>query len=321
MERVKQPVGQNKISVVVPVRNEEENVQEFTERIRGVLDKTAFPWQVIFVEDSSTDRTVELIQDICAKDKRFCAVFLTRSFGHHQALSAGIDFADGDHIILMDGDLQHPPELIPTLLKHYSQGYDMVYAKRRGREEGVIKHLGSRILNLVLNFLSDYPIDLNTSVFRIFSRRLADTLSLMRERNRFLTGMLSWPGFETKEVIFDEHSRKRGQTKYSFAQLVEQGITAAISFTTKPLKLGIYLGLLSATLSFFIGAYYIVRFFLIGIPVQGFTSIIVAIFLVGGVILVVLGIIGEYIGNIFIEVKARPLYVVQRTLNIERGGE
>lgn len=309
------------LSVIVPVRDEEEVLPEFIRRTQSALEQTKFDWQIVFVEDSSTDRTVQIIHEACERDSRFCAVFLTRSFGHHEALSAGLDFASGDHIVIMDGDLQHPPEFILTLLDTYQQGYDMVSAKRKGRESGIVKPLGSALINALLSLLSDYPVDLNSSIFRIFSRAVADTVRSMEERNRFLTGMLSWPGFRTMEILFDESPRERGETKYTFGALVEQGLNAVTSFTTKPLRLGIYLGFVSAAASFLIGGYYILQYFIIGIVVEGFTSIIVGIFLMGGMILLVLGIIGEYIGKIFIETKARPLYVVRSSLNLDRRSD
>ena len=305
------------LNVIVPVRDEEKSLPEFILRSQRVLDTAGYQWKIVFVEDSSTDRTVELLQDICDRDPRFSAIFLTRSFGYHEALSAGLDFATGDHIVIMDGDLQHPPETIPDLLTRYREGFDMVVAKRRRREAGILKPAGSFLINSLLRILSDYPVDLNSSIFRIFSRSVANTVQSMEERNRFLTGLLNWSGFKTAEILFDEQPRQKGQTKYTFTSLVEQGLNAVTSFTTKPLRLGIYLGFISAMMSFFIGAYYILRYFIIGIAVEGFTSIIVGIFFMGGVNLVVLGIIGEYIGNIFIEIKARPLYVVRSTLNLE----
>jgi glycosyltransferase involved in cell wall biosynthesis len=311
--------GDNTVSVIVPVRDEAENIREFCGRIKEVLENTGFQWEVIFIEDSSTDGTVELIHEICHKDDRFRAIFLTRNFGHHEAITAGIDFACGAHIITMDGDLQHPPEVIPTLLANYLPEIDMVCAKRREKEP-LVKNIGSKLVNHLMTSLSDDPIALNSSGFRIFSRRIGDTVKSMHERRRFISGMLSWPGFRTKEIMFDEQPRRYGKTKYDFKKMVQLGLNAVTSFSVKPLRFAIYFGFLCSTFSFVIGIYYILTYFLIGITVQGFTAIIVAIFFMGGVILLVLGILGEYIGNIFIEVKARPLYVVEKTLNVDKRG-
>jgi len=317
MEGKREPEIQNKmLSVVVPVRDEELNIRPFYERIKNVLEKTGFVWEVIFVEDSSTDKTVKMIHQVCSLDKRFCSIFLTRSFGHHEAFTAGIDHARGDHIVMMDGDLQHPPEFIPRLIEAYEQGYDMVYAKRTTRES-FVKDKGSKVINKIINFLSDYPIDLNSSIFRIFNRQVANTFIAMREHGRFITGMLSWPGFNTKAISFEEAPRVLGRTKYSYAKMVDLAWKGMISFSVKPLRIGHYLGLLSALISFLIGLFYILQYLVVGIPVQGFTAIVVSLFFIGGLILLVLGIIGQYIGNIFVEIKGRPLYVVSRTLNID----
>jgi dolichol-phosphate mannosyltransferase len=305
------------LSVIVPVRNEEQNITIFCRRITGVLETTPLKWQVIFVEDSSTDRTVERIYEICDRDDRFCAIFLTRSFGHHEAFTAGIEYAKGDLIIMMDGDLQHPPEIIPKLLEVYDKGYDMVYA-RRSTKQPFVKQLGSNIINMLMALLSDYPIDLTSSVFRIFSRRAADTLISMRERRRFITGMLSWPGFKTTAITFEEAARERGKTKYNFGRMLDLAFSGFTSFSVKPLRLGIYLGFMTSSVSFLIGFYYMMKYLIVGAGVPGFTSIVVVMFFLGGLILFVLGIIGEYIGNIFTEIKARPLYVVNKTLNIEK---
>lgn len=304
------------VSVVVPVRDEEPNIRPFCSRIKNVLEQVASDWEVIFIEDSSTDDTVQLIQEIGLADPRFCAIFLTRSFGHHEAFTAGIEHARGEHIIMMDGDLQHPPEFIPELVRVYVQGYDMVYAERKGKES-FVKNLGSITINALMRLLSDAPIDLNTSIFRIFSRQVADTLISMREHGRFITGMLSWPGFKMRAVPFTESPRESGKTKYGFRRLVNLSWYAITSFSVKPLRIGIYMGFLSSFMSLFAVLYYIVKYILYDVPVAGFTAIIVAIFFMGGMILFVLGIIGEYLGNVFMEVKDRPLYVVYRTFNIK----
>ncbi len=315
-EKEKERIRHEMLSIIVPVRNEEPNIIPFYERSKKVLKETGFEWEIVFVEDSSTDQTVEIIQQICAADKRIRAILLTRSFGHHEAFTAGIDHSRGDHVIMMDGDLQHPPEFIPKLIHVYLEGYDMVYAKRVTRQP-FIKEIGSKGINRLINFFSDYPIDLNSSIFRIFSRQVADTFISMREHGRFITGMLGWPGFKTKSVDFEEAPRASGQTKYSYAKMVDLAWKGVISFSVKPLRLGRYLGLLSASISFLIGLFYLFQYLFVGIPVQGFTAIVVSLFFIGGLILLVLGIIGEYIGNIFVEMKNRPLYVVQRRINME----
>jgi dolichol-phosphate mannosyltransferase len=303
------------ISVVVPVRDEEKNIPVLCERLENVLNNTKMTWEIIFIEDSSVDNTKALICGICKRNSNFKAIFLTRSFGHHEAFSAGIEHANGDHIVMMDGDLQHPPEVIDDLLRVYKQGYDMVYAKRTTKE-GFIKQIGSSVINYLMNKLSDFPINLNSSIFRIFSRRIADHIINMPERKRFLVGMLTWQGYKTAEIEFEEHKRTFGKTKYSLKRMIELSMNAITSFTVKPLRFGIYIGFLTSISSFAVGSYYILKYLVVGIPVEGFTSVIVLVLLLSGVILFFLGIIGEYIGNIFTEIKGRPLYIIDKKVNL-----
>jgi dolichol-phosphate mannosyltransferase len=221
----------DKISIVIPVRNEEQNIEELCKRIVKSMDN--LNWELIFVEDSSTDKTKEKIYKICEVDKRFKGVFLTRTFGTQEAFTAGIALAIGDHIVTMDGDLQHPPEVIPDLIKCYSKGYDFVYAKRTTKEP-FFKDISSKFVNKAMNFLSDYTIDLNTSVFRIFSRRVADTLLSMKEINPILPGMMAWTGFNGTNIFFKEDRRKFGRTKFNFSRMFFMALKALTSFSTKP---------------------------------------------------------------------------------------
>jgi len=302
------------ISLIIPVRNEEKNIQRLCDRVIKSLEK--YEWEIIFVEDSSTDTTRDAIFKAASIDKRIKAVFLTRSFGTQEAFTAGITISKGDHIVMMDGDLQHPPEVIPELIKHYSQGYDVVYAKRSTKEP-FFKDISSKVLNKLMRLLSDYAIDLNTSIFRIFSRRVADTILSMKENGRILTGMIAWTGFKSMHIYFEEDSRKYGVTKFSFARMLALAVNSLISFSIKPLRFAVFIGLISSCLSFFVGAYYITKYFIFGISVAGFASIIVSMFFIAGLILFFMGIIGEYIGSIFIEIKGRPLYIIDKTINIK----
>jgi glycosyltransferase involved in cell wall biosynthesis len=307
---------QGRLSIVIAVRNEERSLPELYSRLVCVLDDIGLEWELILVEDSSTDRTVEVIGELGQRDPRVKAVFLTRSFGHHMAITAGLDHAQGDHFLLMDGDLQHRPEDIPKLFDWYFRGFDIVYAKRVSRQP-LVKQLGSQCINYLANWLSDYPIDLNSGMFRVFSRRVKDQLQSMREQSRFLVGMISWLGYPARAVEIEEDPRPYGTTKYGLARMAELAINYVISFSTRPLRLATYLGLAAATASILMGIYYLVRQLISGVTVTGWPTIIVTLSLLGGMILLVLGIIGEYLGRIYIEIQHRHLYVVGSVMNLE----
>lgn len=310
------------VSVVVAVRNEEKSIPELHERLARVFEQLGLDWELVFVEDSSTDGTVEVIRDLGRRDPRVRAVFLTRSFGHHLAITAGLDHARGDHFVLMDGDLQHRPEDIPRLLEPYFQGYSVV-SGRRTTKQTPLKELGSRCINSLANRLSDYPIDLNSGMFRVFSRQVKDRLQTMRERSRFLVGMINWLGFATTEVEIGEDPRRYGETKYHLGRMVELAINYIVSFSTRPLRLATYLGLATAFASLLMGLYYVFRQLFVGGNLAGWPTLIVTVSMLGGMILFVLGIVGEYVGKMYIELQGRHLYVVDRVMNVaevEAGG-
>jgi len=307
-----------KISVVIAVRNEEQALPELYRRLKTVLDDVGLEWELILVEDSSTDRTVAVIRQLGASDPRVKALLLTRSFGHHIAITAGLDHATGDHFILMDGDLQHRPEDIPKLLDPYFQGHPIVYAKRTTPQQW-LKQVGSSLINSLANRLSDYPIDLNSGMFRVFSKQVKDDLQQMREHSRFLVGMISWLGYPAFEVPISEDARAYGQTKYSLTRMAELAINYVTSFSTRPLRLATYLGLITALMSILMGLYYLIRQIAFGVPISGWPTLIITLSLLGGIILLVLGIIGEYVGRIYVEMQERHLYVVAGVVNLEDG--
>jgi len=306
---------QGRISVISAVRNEERALPELYDRLSRVLDQVGLDWELILVEDSSTDRTVAVIHQLGMRDPRVKGILLTRSFGHHLAVTAGLDHASGDHLILMDGDLQHRPEDIPKLLDSYFEGYDVVYAKRT-TPQSPLKQLGSDCINSLANRLSDQPIDLNSGMFRVFSKRVNDHLQGMRERSRFLVGMISWLGYPTHEVDIGTDPRPYGTTKYSLRRMSELAVNYITSFSTRPLRLATYLGLCAASASMAMGMYYLVQQMIFGVHVSGWPTLIVTISLLGGMILFVLGIIGEYLGKIYIELQHRHLYVVRDRINL-----
>lgn len=305
---------------MVAVRDEENAIPRFYERMRSVLDDVGLEWEIVFVEDSSTDNTVSILRKLGEEDQRVKALFLTRGFGHHAAITAGLDSVTGDHIVLMDGDLQHRPEDIPRLLQSYFAGYEIVYGKRSSRPP-FIKHVGSVGINYVANRLSDYPIDLNSGMFRVFSRRVNQELSAMEERSRFLQGMMSWLGFPSSKVPIEEDPRTTGNTKYGLKEMAELAITYILSFSTRPLRMATYFGLLIAFISVVSAAFYLIQALAVGVPVSGFPTLVITLSGIGGTILFSLGIIGEYLGKLYMEVQGRPLYVVAEAMNLKEPAD
>lgn len=304
------------ISVIVAIRNEEQALPELYERLARVLEEVGLDWELILVEDSSTDGTVGVIRELGRRDKRVKAILLTRSFGHHVAITAGLDHAGGDHFVLMDGDLQHRPEDIPKLLEPYFEGYPIVYAKRITRQP-FLKQLGSDCINYIVNRLADHPLDLNSGMFRVFSKEVRDDLLAMRERSRFLVGMMSWLGHTACEVPIREEARLYGETKYGLGRMVELAINYLTSFSTRPLRLATYVGFTIALGSILMSIYYLMRVLFLGASVSGWPTLMITLTMLGGVILLVLGIIGEYVGRIHIEMQRRQLYVVANVMNLE----
>jgi dolichol-phosphate mannosyltransferase len=304
------------ISVVIAVCNEEAVIFELYNRLSMVLDDINLSWEIIFVEDSSIDRTSEYIRKLCKEDNRIRAMFLTRSFGHHNAITAGLYRAKGDHIIIMDGDLQHKPEDISRLFNEYIKGYDVVYCQRVTRQSW-LKQKGSDILNYITNSLSDSKISINSGIFRIFSKRVKDDICSMKEVGRFITGMISWLGYPTTVINIHEDKRKAGKTKYSIFKLVNLFAYAIISFSTKPLLFATYVGFAISAVTFIWGAIFLVFSIFNGTELPGYKSLILSIFFLGGLTLFVLGIIGHYLSVMYMQLQGRPLYVVKDMLNID----
>ncbi len=302
------------ISVVIPVRDEETIIRELYERIAKVLDDYSLLWELLLIEDSSIDQTAERIKEIAAQDVRVKALFLTRNFSHHIAVTAGLDCASGDHIVIMDGDLQHRPEDIPKLLDVYFNGFDNVIGKRITQQPGM-KQIGSNIVNLLVNKLSDYPINLKSGMFRVISKEVNNHLYTMREKSRFLAGMIDWLGFPTAEVDIKLNPRKKGKTKYKFRNSSSLALNWIFSFSTRPMRIAIYIGSTIASIGLFWGFIYIFLALFYEKPFPGYPSIFVSILFLGGLIILLIGILAEYIARIFIEQQNRPLYIVRDKLN------
>lgn len=307
-------------SLVIPVCNEEENIRELHRRIAAVMDGICRAegyhdaYEIILVDDGSKDSSWSIIQELHEKDPRVKGISFSRNFGHHMAITAGMDYASGKTVILMDGDLQDPPEEIPKLWDRLKQGYDLVYGIRKERKDSFAKRFPSAFFWWFINRLSGIEIPRNQSLLRIFDKKVLDVLNTMREHARFIHGMIAWTGFKTCLEEIDHAPRTKGITKYNVIRLFRLAFNAVTAFSTVPLRLATYLGILSAGIGFFYGIYFLYKKIFLGIPVLGYASIIVAVLFVGGVQLLILGIMGEYLGRVYQEVQKRPLYIVKDRL-------
>jgi polyisoprenyl-phosphate glycosyltransferase len=299
------------ISVVVPAYNEQEVLPLFYERLVRVMDRLNTRWELLFVNDGSTDATLQAIERLRCADERVGVVNLTRNFGKEIALSAGLDHCTGDAVIVMDADLQDPPEVIPQLVDGWVEGYDMVYAQRVSRDADTwLKRTTGALFYRVLRQVAGVTIPENTGDFRLLSRRCVDALNQLREQHRFMKGLFAWVGFRQKAVPYRREARPVGSTKWNYWKLWNFSIEGITSFTVAPLTIATYLGITTAGAAFTYGLWTIYKTLRYGDPVQGYPSLMVVIAFLGGVQLITLGIIGEYLGRVFNEAKHRPLYLV-----------
>jgi polyisoprenyl-phosphate glycosyltransferase len=308
------------ISVVVPLYNEEANVPELLRRITAIMDRVTAAhgetYEIVAVNDGSRDGTLAVLRAARSAQPRLVVVDLSRNFGHQIAATAGLETARGDAVVLMDGDLQDPPELIEGFLERWREGYDVVYATRKTRRgESFFKVLTARVFYRTIRRLTNVAIPVDTGDFRLMSRRVVDALALAREKNRFLRGLVSWVGYKQIGIEYERDARLSGETKYPFSKMLRFAIDGITSFSEIPLRLATYLGFCVSAFAFFYSILVIVLKIL-GYNEPGYTSMMVAILFLGGVQLITIGIAGEYIGRIYDEVKARPLYLLS---SVERG--
>lgn len=302
-----------RITIVVPVYNEAGILPELTRRIDSVISRLPeFEWELLCVDDGSTDNSAAVLESMAQQHSWLRVLFLSRNFGHQTAITAGIDHASGDAVILMDGDLQDPPEVIPELLDRWQQGFDVVTARRKRRNgESAFKLATAFLFYRTLRLLSDTSIPVDTGDFRLMSRKVVDALKAMPERSRFLRGMVSWAGFKHTEVEYERSERMSGETKYTFVKMLRLATNGILSFSRVPLQLILGLGLLFSAVSFVGILAVLYETLVLHTTVRGWSSLMSAILFMGGVQLVCLGMIGSYVGRIFDEVRARPLYFVQ----------
>ncbi|NCU17694.1 glycosyltransferase family 2 protein [Pallidibacillus pasinlerensis] len=307
------------ISIVVPMYFEEEVAEECYKRLTHVMTTNKFNYELVFVNDGSTDRTLDILVELASKDENVKVINFSRNFGHQNAVTAGIDFAKGDAIVIIDADLQDPPELIPDLVAKWREGFDVVYAKRKKRKgETWFKLLTAKWFYKFLNYMSDIEIPKDTGDFRLIDRKVAAVFRKMTERNRFIRGMISWIGFKQTYIEYERDERFAGETKYPLKKMLKFASDGIIAFSTKPLRIVTWIGFYSVVLSFLVLLYsLVVKLFDLGDVQAGWTSIMVAITFFGGVQLLGLGIVGQYIARIYDESKNRPVYIVKDVYNVE----
>jgi dolichol-phosphate mannosyltransferase len=301
------------LSIVAPVYNEQELVEQFVARAAAAA--ADYDYELVMVNDGSSDRTPELLDRIASSDRRVRVIHLSRNFGHQAALTAGLEHAAGDVVAMIDADLQDPPELIPDMVAQWSQGADVVYAVREQREgETPFKLATASVFYRLFDKLAQVNLEPNSGDFRLLDRRALDALLTMTERSRFLRGMTVWVGFNQTAVSYEREARQAGETKYTLSRMLRFSLDAIASFSHLPLQLATYAGLLSAGVAF-IAIPVVLALRLFGSYLPGFSSITIAVLLLGGIQLIALGVIGEYVGRIYDEVKHRPLYIVREERN------
>jgi glycosyltransferase involved in cell wall biosynthesis len=310
--------GDVELSVVVPVYNEEQNLDYLFERLTSVLNRLNMTYEIVCVNDGSKDNTIERLIEHHQENPAIKVVNLSRNYGKEIALSAGLDYTTGDAVVPIDADLQDPPELIADLVAKWREGYDVVLATRRSRQgESWIKRLTANAFYRIIDRISHVPIPRDTGDFRLIDRRVVDAIKQLPERNRFMKGLFAWVGFKQTSILYDRPSRYKGETTWNYWRLWNFALDGITSFSFIPLKVWSYIGLLVAIPAFFYASFLVIRTVLFGVDLPGYASIMVAVLFLGGVQLVSLGVLGEYLGRVYEEVKGRPLYLVRESYGFD----
>lgn len=309
-----------KLTIVVPAFNEQDVLPELYRRLTAVVDTLNASLELVFVNDGSTDNTLSVLDGLKARDQRIAIVDLSRNFGKEVAMTAGLDHAHGDAVVIIDADLQDPPELIPQLIQHWRDGFDVVYARRTSRAgESVLKKTTAHIFYRLMQRLSRVQIPPDTGDFRLLSRRAVEALSGLREQHRFMKGLFAWIGYPQTAVFYERAARHQGKSKWNYRGLWNFALEGITSFSTLPLHVATYLGLVTAFSAFFFGLFIVADTLLFGNPVPGYPSLLVVVLFLGGIQLMALGVIGEYLGRMFDETKRRPLYLLKGYLPAENA--
>ncbi len=302
------------LSVVIAVYNEENNINILYERLSKVVKKLNLSYEFIFINDKSIDKSLEKIKKLSKDDNAVIYIDFSRNFGHQIALTAGLDYAKGDKIVIIDADLQDPPELIEDMYKKMGQGYNVVYAKRKTRKgDSFIKKFTAKMFYRLLSKVSSVDIPLDAGDFRIIDRKIADVLKQMNEQNKYIRGQIAWAGFKQGYIEYDRNERNTGKTGYSYKKMIRFALDGITSFSDAPLKFATFLGFTVVIIVFLIMLYALYSRFILHNYVQGWTSTILTVLFLGGVQLISIGIIGEYISRIAANVRKRPMYIVNET--------
>lgn len=309
------PTKNPTLSIIVPMHNEAEVLPSFFDRIIPILDEVG-NWEMICIDDGSNDDTWPMLEAMNNSNSKVKLISFSRNFGKEAALTAGLDHAKGDAVIPIDADLQDPPEMIPVMVEKWRDGYDVVLATRETRDEGWLKRNSALAFYKIIGKTSNIDIPKNTGDYRLMSRKVVDVINKMTERTRFMKGIFAWPGFKTATILFDRPERAAGETKWSYFKLWRFALDGIFSFTSFPLRVWTYIGAMISLISFIYGSVLIIRTLLYGADLPGYASIMVVILFLGGIQLLSLGIIGEYVGRIYRESKNRPIYVVDETRDL-----
>jgi polyisoprenyl-phosphate glycosyltransferase len=305
------------ISIIVPVFNEEEVLPELYRAVAEAMQQVDIPFELILVNDGSTDRSLDIMLDLREKDLKVEVIELSRNFGHQMAIMAGLEYACGEAIIMMDGDLQHPPELIEPLIKKWQQGFDVVYTSRdQTRDASLFKTLTSRLFYAVVNRLTEVNIPPGAADFRLMDRKVADVIRTLGERAVFLRGLVGWVGYRQTSIHYEAPARYSGDSKYSILRMLRFAVDGITSFSSIPLYISAFIGVMLSLLGFLYGAFALYARVFTGRVVEGWTSVIVTVLFLGGIHLITLGVHGIYLGRIYNEVKGRPRYLVRRTYGV-----
>lgn len=306
--------------MIVPCFNEEEVIRETYQRLKKVKDGSGFSFfELIFINDGSKDGTLEILKEIAGYDQEIKVISFSRNFGHQTAVSAGIHYCSGDAAVIIDADLQDPPELIPELISLWKQEQcDVVYGVRKERKgDSIFKKVTAKLFYRMIDFLSEVPIPLDTGDFRLINQNVIREFKKLKERNKYIRGLISWIGFKQIPFYYSRDPRLAGETKYPLSKMIKFAATGLTYFTKKPLKLAMALGFISIIISLSLAVYVFIEKLALNNAVSGWASTVLVILFLGGVQLLTLGVIGEYLGNIFDEIKQRPEYIVAETINMQ----
>jgi polyisoprenyl-phosphate glycosyltransferase len=305
-----------KVSLIIPAFNEAENIIPLKEKLDENLISVAnnYEFEVLFVNDGSYDKTEEILIRICKDHLNYKFISFSRNFGHQLAIKAGLDHSDGDCVIMMDADLQHPPELIIQMLRNWEEGYDIVNTIRiDSLKSGIFKTITSRLFYQLLSRISEVKVEKGSADFRLIDKKVVDILKYLKEVDYFWRGLTLWVGFKQTSIEYFPSERNAGQSKYTMGKMIKFAVKGITSFSIKPLRLSLFLGILVSTLSFIYTIYALFVFFFNNQVVSGWTSLLLCVLIIGGIQLIILGIIGEYLGKLFIQSKNRPHYIIGRT--------